>query len=336
MRVLTAAAMAAGLFVACSPSASAQAAASAQAPAIPRTIDGHPDFGGIWSSWFLTPLERGKGVSHLIVSEPEARKLAAARIEKARTADGGVGVDPDSRWSGVDNFLEIGGQYRTSRIVDPPDGRLPLTAEGKQIADATDKRFDLPPDGPEMRGTSERCMANAGIPPMGIMPNFNMRQVIQTPGAVVIYSEEGLDTRIIPFTSAHRPRGVAGPLGDSIARWDGEALVVETVGVEVEPDGHLIVRPEARVVERLQFLGADELLYRFTVEDPYVYVRPWAAEYTMKRSKLMMYEYACHEADESLYSMLMAARLDALKPKNHPPRKKLAPKPGAKGGPSRR
>jgi hypothetical protein len=276
--------------------------------AIPRTVDGHPDFGGFWSSWFLTPLERGKGVKALVVSKGEAKKIAADRIEKARTADGGVGVDPDSRWSGVDNLLEINGEYRTSRIIDPPDGKLPLTREGKKLAALWDKRFETDPDGPEMRATSERCMANAGIPPMGVMPNFNMRQFIQLADTLVIYSEEGLDTRIIPFAARHRPPGVAGPLGDSIARWEGDAVVIETTGVVVEPDGNLIVRPESRVSEHFELLGPDVLLYRFSVDDAVMYAKPWTAEYVMRRSSLPMFEYACHEADESLRSMLTAAR----------------------------
>jgi len=289
----------------------ASTAASAQAPSstdIPRTTDGHPDFGGFWSSWFLTPMERGKGVKTLVVDKAEAKKMAAERLEKARTL-GKVGVDPDSRWSGVDNLLEIHGEYRTSRVVEPADGQLPLTPAAKKLAAKWEKQDGLPPDGPEMRFTSERCMANAGVPPMEVMPNFNMRQIVQTGDTAVIYSEEGLDTRIIPFGSAHGPPGVAGPLGDAIARWDGDTLVVETTGVQVEPDGNLIVMPASRVIERFSFLNADEILYRFTVEDPALYTKPWAAEYTMKRSKLPMFEYACHEADQSLPSMLLAARL---------------------------
>lgn len=293
----------------------------ATASAIPRLPDGHPDFGGYWSSWFLTPLERPKDIKALIVSEGEARQIAAKRLSGAANADGGVGVDPDSRWSGVDNLLQINGQYRSSQITDPEDGKLPYTDEGQRIVDQSNDFFDLPTDDPEMRGQSERCMGNAGIPPIGLLPNFNMRQIIVSRGAMLLHSEEGMDTRIIRINSPHRPAGVANYLGDSIAWWEGDALTVETIGVEVEPQ-EAVVLPTSRVIERFILLGPDELLYRFTVDDPILYAKPWSAEFTMKRTKLRMFEYACHEDDQSLRGMLMGARIVERKPK---------PKPKAKG-----
>ncbi len=309
MRLLLTALVA--IMAACAPDALAQTKAPIS---LPRTQEGHPDFGGVWSSWFLTPLERPKDVTSLIVSESEAKQIAAKRLSRAASADGGVGVDPDSRWSGVDNLLQINGEYRSSLITEPVDGKLPYTETGKRMLEVTDARFSAPVDDPEIRAQSERCLGIAGIPPMNLFPNFNMRLIILSHDAMMLHSEEGMDTRIIPINALHRPAGVANYLGDSVAWWEGDTLAVETLGVDVEPEDEIVL-PTSRVLERFSLLGPDELLYRFTVEDPVIYDKPWSAEFTMRRSTLRVFEYACHEADESLRAMLMGARVAERHPK---------------------
>jgi hypothetical protein len=50
------------------------------------------------------------------------------------------------------------------------------------------------------------------------------------------------------------------------------------------------------------------VLYQFTVEDPDTWTRPWTAEYPWVATRDQMYEYACHEANYALPSILSGAR----------------------------
>jgi hypothetical protein len=70
----------------------------------------------------------------------------------------------------------------------------------------------------------------------------------------------------------------------------------------------------SRVTERFTLLSRDELLYRFAVEDPALYDRPWLAEYLMKRTPGRLHEYACHEGNRAMENILAAARLGKQKP----------------------
>ena len=98
--------------------------------------------------------------------------------------------------------------------------------------------------------------------------------------------------------------------GDSRGRWDGDTLVVETADFTSE----LALGPRfdenLRLVERFTRVGADTLLYEFTVDDPTVWTRPWTAAIYWKKSSGQIYEYACHEGNYSLRGMLSAARAE--------------------------
>jgi hypothetical protein len=98
-----------------------------------------------------------------------------------------------------------------------------------------------------------------------------------------------------------------------MARWDGDVLVVETLSARglASPfrTNPQVVRPQSRVIERFSFLSRDEILYRFTVEDPAIYSRPWSAEYSLNREDKRAYEFGCHEGNYSLPGILRAARI---------------------------
>ena len=93
--------------------------------------------------------------------------------------------------------------------------------------------------------------------------------------------------------------------GDSIGRWEGDTLVVETVNLRhgYSEDGGV------RVVERLTRTAADTIDYRITVHDPRL-TAPWTALVPMTAMEDVLYEYACHEGNYSLANMLAGARAD--------------------------
>jgi hypothetical protein len=63
------------------------------------------------------------------------------------------------------------------------------------------------------------------------------------------------------------------------------------------------------VVERFTRVDANTILYRFTVEDPTTWDRPWTGEYPWVASSEQIFEYACHEGNHALENILRGARV---------------------------
>ena len=298
----------------------------------PKTAFGQPDLQGTWNTHFVAPLEARPDTPNLTVPESESAGLAS-KLATETSGYAAFRIDPEvadiARASARNGMALVKGQRRTRLIVQPADGKLPLTPamRGQQrFVENVIKNSDEPPfpaNNPEERPNWERCVAGQGQPPIAILSDINPRQIVQTRDAVVILSEYGPDLRIIPLTDKHGPIAVdASPLGDSIAHWEGETLVIETVAMpardSVRPFPTLFVTASAKVVERFTRVAKDELLYQFTIIDPAIYTAPWLAEYSLYPSKPLM-EFACHEGNYSLPDILAGARFKdreaAAKPK---------------------
>jgi hypothetical protein len=231
----------------------------------------------------------------------------------------GFWLDPGLR------VIRIDGVARSSILVDPPDGRLPpLTPAGKQrLAElaANAKRFGEF-DHPEVRPLSDRCLlsfgSNAG-PPM--LPNYfynNNYTIVQTKDHVLVMSEMVHDVRIIRLgATEHLPASVRPWLGDSIGRWEGDTLVVETTNIHaLQLAQTSILWPYRgaseglKVTERFTRTGPDTLLYRFTVADPATFTAPFTGELPFNRLDKMIYEYACHEGNYAMSNILSGARAE--------------------------
>jgi hypothetical protein len=321
----------------------------AQSKPIPRTPWGHPDLQGLYNVATMTPLERPDNVQgRLTLTEAEVRKLeqanAARRELRARPSDGNrqappVGGDGSTGAAGNvggynnfwvdpgDTYNKVDGQYRTSIIVDPPDGRIPqiLPEAVKRNAarlraiptsDAPENVETRAPgayDNPEQRPLGERCIIGFGStsgPPMLSVLYNNFKQIVQTPTHVVILVEMVHDARIIPFKTTHAPDHIRKWMGDSIARWEGDALVVETTNF-TDKTRFRGSSEKLKVVERFNRTDDGRLLYRFTVEDPATWPRPWTGEYTWARAQPddHLYEYACHEGNYAFEGIMKGERL---------------------------
>jgi hypothetical protein len=283
----------------------------------PRDAKGHPDLGGLWTSTSLTELERPAAFKTLAVSDAEARAYETRRPDEFATTDiddvGGRQSEAEF-WDVGARLARIDGRARTSWIVDPVDGRLPYTPEG-QAARARQTKAHTDPANPESRSASEQCLiagwAAAG-PPMLNSPYSNEYQIVQTPGAIAIHLESVHDVRIVRLNGVHPPAHIRPWMGDSIGRWEGESLVVETTnfnaGDALKLPTSLYVSPEAKVTERFTRTGPATLAYDFTVDDPKTFTRPWRAQMVFTASKGPMFEYACHEGNYSLPGILAGAR----------------------------
>ena len=285
--------------------------------ALPRTLSGHPDLSGMWWTRGLTPMERLPGATQLAASDDEARTLAAAVYARLRSPEFRVQIDPDTLNADVTTLNRVNGQWRTSMIIDPPDGKLPFTPRGRQmIADASRWKViaeGFGGDGPEGRAVFERCLAGSGRSPMVTVPANNIREIVQTPRDVVIYSEEGGDLRILGLDTAHVAPPGASWWGDTTAHWDGDVLVAETTHLReqmvVGPTNNFLVGPGTHVTERFRLVSRDEIDYQFTIDDGLIYTIPWTAEYNLDRTTGGAREYGCHEGNYSLPGILRAARI---------------------------
>ena len=97
-------------------------------------------------------------------------------------------------------------------------------------------------------------------------------------------------------------------LGDSIGRWEGDTLVVDTTNF-TDKTAFRGASPDLHVIERFTREDAHTLLYRFTIDDPKTWTKPWTGEYSWPESKGPIYEYACHEGNYAMMDILKGARL---------------------------
>jgi hypothetical protein len=104
------------------------------------------------------------------------------------------------------------------------------------------------------------------------------------------------DARIVPMDG--RPHGAMRRwMGDSRGHWEGQTLVVDTVNF-IDKVNFRGSSEHLHLVERFTRTSNDTLEYRFTVDDPTTWAKPWTAEVDMTRIPGPIYEYACHEGNE--------------------------------------
>ena len=297
-------------------------------PNLPRTSFGQPSLEGVWTSNFIMPLESSPQAPMLVLPEGPAKAMAdtianiiAAQLDRQ--------LDPEvpALIKTTDGLGIVLGERRTRMIVEPADGKIPYTPAGKTEAARGQGMGAF--DNPEDRPNWERCVASMGRAPVGGVGETNPRMIIQTPTQVVIFTEYGSEARIIPFTDKHKPKMFWGLLGDSIAHWEGNTLVIETVGLPEKDRVRLfpsyVVSGEATVIEKYTRLTPNELLYQFTVIDPKVYAQAWLGEFSIYKSDGRLYEHACHEGNYSVPNILRAARVAEERAEL----KKVAAKPSA-------
>ena len=328
------------------PALSQTAKAPAKTYTPPRLADGHPDLQGTYDLGTLTPLERPAGTKAVLTRE-EAEKLqgaVAARRQRLNApsrgdrpappvggdgstgAAGGVGgynnfwLDPGSTYNIVD------GQIRTSLINDPPDGRIPpytpaarervARLRGRPTSDAQENRqpgLDPPGsyDNPEQRPLGERCLLGFGStsgPPA--LPDYfynNLHQIVQTSDSIMILTEMVHDARIVRMNAPHVSKNIRRWMGDSVGHWEGDTLVVDTTNFS-DKTRFRGATENLHVVERFSRLDDHTLLYRFTIDDPATWERPWSGEYAWPATDKPIYEYACHEGNYALGDILRGAR----------------------------
>ena len=131
----------------------------------------------------------------------------------------------------------------------------------------------------------------------------------------MILAEMNHDARIVRLNDEHKDNIFKPWLGDSVGRWEGTTLVVETINFHPQQSfrfaiKHSLYLPQtAKVIERFSRSDRDTILYEFTVEDSNAYTQSWSAEIPFRKTGSPMYEYACHEGNYAMSATLIGARM---------------------------
>ena len=286
-----------------------------------RLPDGHPDLSGYWTNDSFTPLERAPELGDKEFFAPEeAASYFKQRLDRLNgQAKDDIHYD-DALWQAETYAKQP--NPRTSIVFEPRNGRLPPLTPDAERRDATRREAASrrgAADSAQSRTLGERCISWGNVGPPMIPPTYNANfQILQTPDLMVLRHEMIHETRLIYLDGRpHLGAGVRLLAGDSRARWDGETLVIDTTNFTSETNFRgspqttrqdIFATDALHVVERLTPIDADTIRYRFTVEDPQTWTRPWSGEATFRRWTGPIYEYACHEGNYGLANILRAAR----------------------------
>jgi hypothetical protein len=290
-----------------------------------------PDFSGVWSNASLTRLTRAENVESLVLDPALAQSLTDSNFHNVRAAKAAQQSDPDrgapeklDRLPPVGNYSAnwvdpgaryavVNGEIRSSWITDPENGQMPFSEAAQEVFEQR-RVLRAAMSGPEVLSPGERCLigfGGSGGPPMLNVLYNNFYRIMQTPTHLMILVEMVHDTRIIPIGAGEPVAGDLRWLGNSSAEFDGDTLVITTS--QFHParatSGPVPLSKDAVVTERLRLASSESLYYAFEISDPQLYTETVRGEMSFQRSDQRVFEYACHEGNYAMGSMLRGARL---------------------------
>jgi hypothetical protein len=180
-------------------------------------------------------------------------------------------------------------------VIDPPDRMLPYQpwARKERLSrDTPERGYDDP---------TAHCFVSAGVPRSFYTPSpFH---ILQT-ATHVVFLYERMSWRIVTLDGRqHLPDAIRLWNGDSVGRWEGPTLVVDTRNFNgrtwLNEVGDVVSRAQT-VLERFTPKDAKTVIYQATVSDPLVYTRPWTIELPLNRQPDQLLEVACLEDNQDL------------------------------------
>ena len=260
-----------------------------------RTADGQPDLQGMYTRNGVVGLE----------AQPPTNPIDPGEKNPLSVSNRGDGLGPYPRVFGEGGTVLRGGQGRQQRrtgIVDPADKNLPWRSE----EDAKRREFLLhmnPPIDLHHVELNARCT----LP--GLFQgedNNNPYQFLQRPGAVVLLYDYNHTSRIIHLDGRpHLGKDIRLFMGDSIGRWEGNTLVVDTTnfnGQTAYSREIPYLSDALHTVERFTIADANTIDYEVTIDDPKLFTKPWkvAGYFTRVPKGVESLEFACAEGSQTL------------------------------------
>ncbi len=308
---------------------------------IPRNVFGRPNLGGYWENLHEIAVQRPERfgdrraytdaeVSEILLGIKQNQQAREANLEADRAPPESGATITNRADDDFDEFpnelMRINGEYRTSIIVKPLNGRI------KKVENAIDyyERFRRQGfriyDGPEMTGANDRCLHMGWVfPYMGTTGLSRFGQIVQTDEFLMILGEYPYTPRIIPiqldgregdFFANKFPRW----MGHSYAYWEGDKLKVITRKIRDEQsnapanalsrNGLPVSSKTSSVEETYELLSETEILYRWEFIDDELLAESVMGEVLLTRMDRgrRIYEYACHEGNYNLELILRGAR----------------------------
>ena len=297
--------------------------ATAQNYVAGRTVHGQPDLQGLWTNDTITPIERPVALADQAFLSTDEIAIMEARIaERREIADDNIVVETGGSIGGYNQvWLDSGDTVlstgQTSMVVDPPNGRAPIRPEAEA---KRDYGFAHVEDHWVNHTVWDRCITR-GVPGSMLPAGYNNAyRFIQTEDNFTIVHEMIHDVRIIPLNKdAHIDSKVKLWMGDSVAHWEGDTLVIETRNyndrgmiASSAAGGRLKgvpVSEELHVVERFTRVSEGTILWEARISDPVNFTEPFTISMPLTRDdEYVMYEYACHEGNYAIPNILSAGR----------------------------
>ena len=241
---------------------------------------------------FIAPPAKGQFPAESTLPKdkrPKRRPDKAPTGPTPRTADG----KPDL--SGVWGYGGI-----TSDIARDYDvGELPMTPLADKLF--KERQANLGKDDPEAR-----CLPT-GVPRRDPYPT----KIIQEKNLVVILFEGNIHSYRQIFLDRGHPKDLAPTwYGDSVGHWEGDQLVVDTIGSNgklwLDMAGHP-ASDQLHVIERYSRPDFGHLKLEVTIEDPVMYTRPWKMSYITPMQEGDIIEYICQENEKDSYHLVGAS-----------------------------
>jgi hypothetical protein len=235
--------------------------------------------------------QRGRGRGEAAPPPPPIRRMPDGKPDSS----GFYSADAGGSNYGLENKPR-NGLIPASRgvVVDPADGKLPYQPWAR--AERNDR--ELPHRGYD--DPTAHCFV-AGVPRAIYQPS--PFQILQPAGYVVLLFER-MNWRLVPLDGrAHLSDDVRLWQGDSVGRWEGDTLVVDTKNLNGKTwlnEVGDVLSHDAKVVERFTPVNGNQLTYRATVTDTIAYTQPWTIQMNLNRQDDEILEVACHEDNGDL------------------------------------
>ena len=149
-------------------------------------------------------------------------------------------------------------------------------------------------------GKTDPCL------PVGVTRQANAPdpiEIVQTPQRLVIMYESWHEFRTIPTDGRDHPKNVDPTwMGNSVAKWDGDTLVIDTIAMNDKTSLDTVGHPHSdqiHLTEKLRRTGATTMSYELTIDDPKAYTAPWKQSRVFRlQPKLELMEYVCLENEK--------------------------------------